>query len=76
MDQDYSAEEADQLAVRLFGTGSLVEQLEDGFIVWRPPAPATSASTSEGMSLPSREAIGKGATRREALESARRAVHR
>ena len=73
MTDDLNDEEANAQAVELFGTGSLVEQKEGGFLVWRPPQP-TASGASEGMSMPPRELIGRGETRREALESARRAI--
>jgi len=57
----------------LFGAGSAVEAKADGFLVWRAPQPNASGAP-EGMSLPRRELIGRGVSRREALESARRAL--
>ena len=75
MDQDLSAEEANKQVIALFGNGSLVEAREGGFLVWRPPQPGSSGA-AEGMSLPPRELIGRGTTRREALDSARRALRR
>jgi hypothetical protein len=75
MSSDLTAEEADRQAVELFGPGSALEQKQGGFLVWRAPQPNASGAT-EGMSLPRRELIGRGATRREALESARRAVNK
>jgi hypothetical protein len=73
MTDDLTAEEANQQAIALFGAGSAVEAKADGFLVWRAPQPNASGAP-EGMSLPRRELIGRGDTRREALESARRAL--
>jgi hypothetical protein len=73
MSQDLTADEANQKATELFGAGSAVEAKADGFLVWCAPQPNASGAP-EGMSLPRRELIGRGASRREALESARRAL--
>lgn len=75
MTDDLEDQEASRRAVELFGPGTVVEEKAGGYLVWRPPQPAASG-VAEGMSLPPRELIGRGATRREALESARRAVKR
>lgn len=75
MNEDLTAEEANRTAEELFGADTVVEAKADGFLVWRAPQPNASGAP-EGMSLPRRELIGRGATRREALESARRALHK
>jgi hypothetical protein len=73
LSDDLTADEANQKATELFGPGSAVEAKADGFLVWRAPQPNASGAP-EGMSLPRRELIGRGTSRREALESARRAL--
>jgi hypothetical protein len=73
MDDDLNADEANRLAEQLLGSGKVVEERDGGFLVYRPPD-STSSSSPEGMALPARELIGRGTTRREAIESARRAV--
>ena len=73
MSDDLTADEANQQAIELFGPGSAVEAKADGFLVFRAPQPNASGAP-EGMSLPRRELIGRGGSRREALESARRAL--
>jgi hypothetical protein len=75
MTDDLDADEANRLAEQLFGSGSLIEERDGGFLVYRAPD-STSSSSPEGMALPARELIGRGASRKEAIESARRAVRR
>lgn len=74
-DQDLDADAANQEVEALFGAGSIVEEKPGGFIVWRARVPG-AAGAPEGMSLAAREIIGTGATRREAIESARRATRK
>ena len=71
--EDLDAEEANQEVETLFGPGSIVEEKPGGFIVWRARTPGP-VGAPEGMSLAAREIIGTGATRREAIDSARRAT--
>jgi hypothetical protein len=73
MSDDLSEEEGNRMAEELFGGGAVVEQRGGGFLVYRPPD-SMSSNTPEGVALPARDLIGRGATRREAIESARRAV--
>jgi hypothetical protein len=73
MSDDLSEEEGNRMAEELFGRGAVVEQRGGGFLVYRPPD-STSSNTPEGVALPARDLIGRGTTRREAIESARRAV--
>jgi hypothetical protein len=73
-EHDLDPDEADREVVALFGPGSLIEEKPGGFIVWQASQPGAEGAP-EGMSLASREIIGTGATRREAIESARRAKH-
>ena len=71
--EDLDAQAANQEVEALFGPGSIVEEKPGGFIVWRARQPG-EAGAPEGMSLATREIVGTGATRREAIESARRAT--
>ena len=64
---------ANQQVEALFGPGSIVEEKPGGFIVWRARRPG-EAGAPEGMSLAAREIVGTGGTRREAIESARKAT--
>ena len=71
---DLDQETANQQVEALFGPGSIVEEKPGGFIVWRARRPG-EAGAPEGMSLAAREIVGTGGTRREAIESARKATH-
>lgn len=71
-----SAADANELAVRLFGTGAQVEEREGGFVVWQVPEVGQAQGGPDGVALPAREIIGTGPTREAAIESARHALHR
>ena len=72
MNDDYSAELADAIATVAFGRGACVEQAAGGFVVARYRREWNEAIRPAGSCI--RNVLGRGRTRREAIDETRRAT--